>query len=327
MEEMFISQEQQEEYAFLEMRFFPNKWQIELRETENPISLTKIQREFLLILVKNAKQLVSYDDLRLAVWSHEPKVDQRLIHNMHVTKSKLTGLFDARGVDSSFIESIDGTGYRLNVEVAFYPARHPVPDSDSGHVFNRNTVVMTANTPTAYSTSFFESAPQIEKPNLNSKLILGAIAAAIMIVLIWQPSFIFRPDSRKSAISNFPSEEENESRQIKEDVTDRKNTAVLRLEKSEFISQPVPGNEFFLHLKGKNLNPETVRLKVTGPGCGGDAPCTVPNGALRLYGQITEMEIEKAPVTLARGEYYLWLENEPGNTSNKLPIIVPAANR
>jgi DNA-binding winged helix-turn-helix (wHTH) protein len=136
------------------MRFFPNKWQIELRGTENPISLTKVQREFLLTLVKNAKQLVSYDDLRRAVWSHEPEVDQRLIHNMHVTKSKLIGLLDARGVDSSFIESIDGEGYRLNAEVIFYPARHEKSDSDSGHVFNTNTVITVANMPTAISASF-----------------------------------------------------------------------------------------------------------------------------------------------------------------------------
>src|SRR5688572_6677313 len=141
MEELLKPQERQEEYAFLGMRFFPNKWQIEIRENENPVTLTKVQREFLLALLKNANQPVTYEDLRLAVWNHEPEVDRRLIHNMHVTKSKLTGLLDSQGIDSSFIESIDGEGYKLNAEVDFIPAYHEKSETDSNTVFNKHSGV------------------------------------------------------------------------------------------------------------------------------------------------------------------------------------------
>jgi hypothetical protein len=52
----------------------------------------------------------------------------------------------------------------------------------------------------------------------------------------------------------------------------------------------------------------------------------VPNGSLRLYGDITKLGIEKAPLTLARGEYQIWLENGPEEISNKLTIIVGGAD-
>jgi hypothetical protein len=103
-------------------------------------------------------------------------------------------------------------------------------------------------------------------------------------------------------------------------------TLAPRLEKADFISEPVAHMQFFLRLEGKNLNPETVQLRVVGPGCGGDAPCEVTNGALRLYGRITDEIIEKAPLTLAPGQYHIWLENEPGNISNKLSVSVPYSN-
>lgn len=98
-----------------------------------------------------------------------------------------------------------------------------------------------------------------------------------------------------------------------------------QLEEAVFVTSPVPKNQFLMRLAGKNLNPETVSLKVTGPGCGGDNPCTVPNGSLRLFGKISEGTIEKAPLTLGQGEYHIWLENDSNNVSNKLKITIPDA--
>jgi hypothetical protein len=148
---------------------------------------------------------------------------------------------------------------------------------------------------------------------------LAATAASIIISgLILLNYVFFRAEFVKPTI------EEKERRMGEEKTTEFNKTPPLRLEKADFISKPVGNNQFFMRLTGKNLNPEIVHLRVMGPGCGGDAPCIVSNGALRLYGQITEQFIEKAPLTLAVGEYQIWMENESGNISNKLTISVPA---
>jgi len=111
------------------------------------------------------------------------------------------------------------------------------------------------------------------------------------------------------------------------DEGDKKKQDDTRIlfEKVEFISPPVANKELFLYITGENIDPETVSLKVVGPGCGGNHPCEVPNGALRLHGSVNRQFIEKAPVTLAPGDYDIWLENSPGDVSNKLTISVPQA--
>jgi DNA-binding winged helix-turn-helix (wHTH) protein len=318
MEKLPIAEEQKEEYSFLGLRFFPNDWQVEILGEENPISLTKVQRELLLALVKNANSLVSYEDLRSAVWGHEPVVDQRLIHNIHVTKSKLAGLFESRGIESSFIETIEGEGYKLNADMVYYPTgRHerPAEDAEFNQAIDTSTpdiAEMAADNSHTISSPFSGSASRASK--INRKFIFGSIAIFILAVVVISfitHSIIFNLSGAKILEpADSPSDKAN------------KNISGLRLEKAELLTKPIAGDEFYLHIDGINIDPEKVRLKVTGPGCGGDDPCIVPNGSLRLYGDVTGLVVEKAPLTLARGEYQIWLENGPEEMSNKLTIIV-----
>jgi DNA-binding winged helix-turn-helix (wHTH) protein len=322
MEKLPLPEEQKEEYAFLGLRFFPNDWRFEIPGEEIPVSLTKVQREMLLALVKNANRVVSYEELRSLVWSHEPVVDQRLIHNIHVTKSKLAGLFEARGIDSSFIETIEAEGYKLNADVVYSPAGRqepPAEDAKSDHVLNTDMPFiadMAVDNSSLVSPPF--PSPTSRAAKINRKFIFAGLAIFILAVAIISfitQFIIFNTLGTKvPEPAGLPSEEAN------------KNISDLRLEKVEFITTPVPGDEFYLHIDGININPETVRLKVTGPGCGGDDPCIVPNGSLRLYGDVSRQAVEKAPLTLARGEYQIWLENGPEEMSNKLTIMVGSAD-
>jgi DNA-binding winged helix-turn-helix (wHTH) protein len=100
-------------------------------------------------------------------------------------------------------------------------------------------------------------------------------------------------------------------------------SSLPHLEKIECLTAPERDKQFFVKLLGQNFDPETARVLVVGPGCSGDEPCVVPNGAITLFGQITKSTIEKVPLTVSIGEYHLRVRNGIRGTSNELKITVP----
>lgn len=328
MKKLDVFEGHDEEYVFSALRFLPNKWQIEVFKSGNIIPLTKIQRGFLLTLIKTPNRLVSYDDLRRSVWSHEPEVDQRLIHNMHVAKSKLANLLEDHGIDSSFINTVDGEGYKLVAEIDtalnnqnFHnPEKPPNTERRQGtglrESLNPETSVVTVNRSVIRSHLFPGASTEIKKTSLKRNLSFGLIFTALLSVFIWYYGIFPKSGTDESGSAENQNFRDNRI---------GKQMSVPKIERVEIISDPSPKTEFYVYIAGSDFNPEIARLKVTGPGCGGDNPCVVPNGALRLYGSITGTTIEKAPLTLGKGEYRIWLENENGNISNQMTIVVPAS--
>lgn len=278
-------------YDFAGIRLFTAKPQLEVLATGKTLAPSKNHYGILLALAENAPSTVSYEKLWKEIWLSE-HYDESSRHTIQTTKGHLVRWLKTIGIKESPITIAPGKGYFLACAVTEgnEPLSKNFKHEDNQNLVNFSAYAETATTDRAYRDEQKYSDSGGKSP-LTWKLIFGTVVSAIIFILMWQ---------------NFTS---------------------LQLQKTEFISNPVPGNEFYLRLSGENFNPETVRLKVTGPGCGGDDPCTVKNGELRLYGQITNLVIEKAPLTLGAGEYKLWLENESGNASNKLTISVPQANQ
>ena len=86
------------------------------------------------------------------------------------------------------------------------------------------------------------------------------------------------------------------------------------------VTRPTPKKEFYVSLQGSGFNIESVRVKVRGPGC--VSPCEVPNGALLLYGDITNEIIERVPLTVSAGEFQIAAQNGDGPLSNLVVLYV-----
>jgi DNA-binding winged helix-turn-helix (wHTH) protein/uncharacterized membrane protein len=105
-------------YVFAGVRFLPDRWMIEVCETKRKFPLSQIQRKFLLALVEKPREVVTYDELRIQVWPHEPEMDQRVQHTIQVTKGNLSRLLEDNGIKADFIEAVSGQGYRLAADIS-----------------------------------------------------------------------------------------------------------------------------------------------------------------------------------------------------------------
>jgi DNA-binding winged helix-turn-helix (wHTH) protein len=104
-------------FEFCGLHFLPNTGVVKIPQSGAEISLTETQRRFLVVLLENAGEVVSYENLREQVWPHETKLDRRLQHTIHVTKRGLLTELERYGVKADFIEAAPGNGYRLATEV------------------------------------------------------------------------------------------------------------------------------------------------------------------------------------------------------------------
>lgn len=96
-----------------------------------------------------------------------------------------------------------------------------------------------------------------------------------------------------------------------------------RLERVEVVTAATRGQQFFVNLYGTNFEPETVLVRVSGEGCPEAAPCAVPNDALRKHGEISETFIKNVPLTLAKGEFQVAVQNDDSPMSNYVLLTVP----
>lgn len=84
-------------FEFRGLSFLPNTGIVKVAETGKEISLTETQRRFLVVLLENPGEVVTYEALRERVWPHETKLDRRLQHTIHVTKRSLIAELERYG--------------------------------------------------------------------------------------------------------------------------------------------------------------------------------------------------------------------------------------
>jgi DNA-binding winged helix-turn-helix (wHTH) protein len=110
---------------------------------------------------------------------------------------------------------------------------------------------------------------------------------------------------------------------IEKSTTARANSLTPQLDQVDFVTEANSGQQFFVKLSGKKFEPQSVLVKVIGPGCPDTKPCTVPNSAIRMHSQLSETLLDRVPLTLASGDYVIYVQNGESLASNSLPLNVP----
>ena len=110
---------------------------------------------------------------------------------------------------------------------------------------------------------------------------------------------------------------------IKNSSTARASKPAPILEAVTPLTEPSAGSEFRVRISGQGFEPESVFIRVTGPGCPDASPCIIPNSALRISASLSETAVEGAPLTLTSGEYHVAVQNGESLPSNSLTLAVP----
>lgn len=110
---------------------------------------------------------------------------------------------------------------------------------------------------------------------------------------------------------------------IEKSTTARTVRPTPRLDLAIPVTQPAAGREFLLNLTGNDLEPVTIYLEVTGPGCPEAKPCKIDNGALLERAKLSTTALESVPLKLASGEFRIIARNGDSKPSNPVTVTVP----
>jgi DNA-binding winged helix-turn-helix (wHTH) protein len=91
----------------------------------------------------------------------------------------------------------------------------------------------------------------------------------------------------------------------------------------EVKTPPDSARRMFVNIYGANFESEAICIRVIGEGCPESAPCLVPNGALQKHSIISENQLENVPLTLASGEFRIFVQNGDSPLSNGVMLNVP----
>lgn len=83
------------------------------------------------------------------------------------------------------------------------------------------------------------------------------------------------------------------------------------------------GKQAFINIEGSAFNTQNVYIRVVGPGCPEDNPCSVPNSALRLHSELSEIRLANVPVTLASGDFLISALNGESPPSEPKELTIP----
>ena len=95
------------------------------------------------------------------------------------------------------------------------------------------------------------------------------------------------------------------------------------IEQIKFLLPAVPGQQFSVRLTGRGFDPNAVKVSVAGPGCPVQEPCIIPHSILQQYGDLSDSIIESVPLTLAAGDFQIFLENSDDAKSKPIKVAVP----
>lgn len=110
---------------------------------------------------------------------------------------------------------------------------------------------------------------------------------------------------------------------IEKSNTARANLPTPRIATIEPQTEIKPGQQFFVKITGTEFLPQSIYIRVVGEGCPEQHPCIVPNSALLKHSKLTETTIEQLPLTLASGDFQIYIHNSENHTSNPVSLKVP----
>lgn len=110
---------------------------------------------------------------------------------------------------------------------------------------------------------------------------------------------------------------------IEKSTTGRIIRPTPHLSEVEPITPAIAGKEFWVRVKGQDLEAETVYFEIVGPGCPQIKPCKVPNDVLRDKSRMTDSAIDNIPLTLASGSFNIIAHNGDSPPSEPVTLKVP----
>jgi DNA-binding winged helix-turn-helix (wHTH) protein len=110
---------------------------------------------------------------------------------------------------------------------------------------------------------------------------------------------------------------------IEKSNTARANLPTPRVDTIEPQTEIKPGEQIFVKLTGSEFLPQSVYVRVLGNGCPEQNPCIVPNSALLKHSKLTETTIDQLPLTLASGDFLIFVHNSENHESNPVRLKVP----
>ena len=110
---------------------------------------------------------------------------------------------------------------------------------------------------------------------------------------------------------------------IEKSSTARVSRPMPRLDTVEPETEAAAGTRFLIKLTGLDFESETVYIDVVGPGCPEVRPCKIPNSVLREEAKLTDTVIDRVPLTLASGEFKIYVRNGESQPSESAILRVP----
>lgn len=110
---------------------------------------------------------------------------------------------------------------------------------------------------------------------------------------------------------------------IEKSNTARANLPTPRLTTIQTQTEVKGGQQFFVKLSGEEFLPQSVYIRVSGEGCPEQNPCIVPNSALVKHSKLTETALDEVPLTLAAGDFLIYVHNSENHVSNPIGLRVP----
>lgn len=162
-----------------------------LLKNGQPVLLTQKNFLILLLLVKNAGQLVRKDEIISAIWHDSFVEESNLTQQIYILRKVLGSNKDGK----NFVETVPRRGYRFIGEVSrIEKSEIPKPVSASSD----RPEVLTPKTPS-------EKIPAANKPNAKSSPVFYGAIALILLAIIGAAAFYFAKSapSEKSGINSI----------------------------------------------------------------------------------------------------------------------------
>lgn len=261
-----------------------------LREGE-PVKLPPKAYDTLLFLVQRSGSLVEKGELMDVVWP-DIAVEEG---NLNLAVSQIRKALQDQVSKPQYIETVPKFGYRFiaDVEVNEYSLdKKTSPNQTAENTIDAPDQIQ--------EQPITEPQSPVSKPKRPHRLLWVAILIVGAVGV--QFLFFYRPSQQNPQFAK---------------------ATYAQIDYIENVSPPLAGQQFYIRIQGRRIDPDSVRIIVTGRGCQDFGSCVVPNNVLHWYGSVTDSHIEKVPLTLAPGDFLVFIQNgTQGEPSNPTPLSV-----
>jgi DNA-binding winged helix-turn-helix (wHTH) protein len=257
-----------------------------------PVKLPPKAFSTLLVLVQRSGSLVEKSELIQIIWP-DTAVEEG---NLNLVVSQIRKALMDRASEPQYIETIPKHGYRFIADVAV--------SESCGAQENSPPIQHSVDTESTLDETQQQTSEGVQTQSSIKKrsqpiIWISILAVAALISQYFLLGIITR-QAAEFVRSDHP-----------------------QIDKIVSVSPPIAGRQFYMQIQGRGIDPRSVRVVVTGRGCQDFGKCVVPNDVLHWYGNVTDSQLERVPLTLASGDYQIFVQNgSAGGASNALQLTV-----